>query len=51
MIIKFNIVVLEVKYIKFKRFEVHTTKRTTNFKFFNLELKLAGFIFNIEKFV
>jgi hypothetical protein len=36
---------------KFKRFEVHTTKRTTNFKIFNLELKLAGLIFNIEKFV
>jgi hypothetical protein len=36
---------------KFQRFSLYTTKRTINFKSFNLELKIACLLFNINKFV
>ena len=36
---------------KFRRFSINTTKRTIDFKSFNLELKVACLLFNINKFV
>jgi hypothetical protein len=36
---------------KFKKFSLLTNKRTHNFKIFNLELKIACLLFNINRFV